>query len=780
MMLGKIFSRNFTWYSYFQSGLFSIKLFCSLPVWFILFFLAGCESTKHSIELNLPKQSHGLNFTDPVKVWDEALPLGNGHLGGLVWGEGHPLKISLDCNTLWDTRIVPEYHSKEYSYKLMRQWHDEGRTKDLIRIYEAPYSRPNAPTKIPAGRIELSFADNCTFSSTSLNLLDALAETRFSENATARVMVHAVQQVGMIVIKNPSSIVPKLKAPPFSGTVTEKRMDAATASQNLAYLGYPAPEQSSGDNFQAFTQKGSDGFHFAVYFGWKKIDGEWLGAWSIATSKESDDPLNLATERAEKALATGFDTMLESHREWWKNYWTKSTIAVPNPIIERQWFLEQYKFGSASRRGHPPITLQGVWTADNEQIPPWKGDYHHDLNTQLSYWPCYSANHLEEGLSFLDWLWDTRNNCIEWTRMFFDLPGMCVPMTADINNNQMGGWRQYTHSSTTTAWLAHHFYLHWKYSADRNFLKERAYPYLRDASVFIEALTAKKGADGFRTIPLSASPEINDNRPDAWFKIWTNFDLALVRWLLGATAELADEQSLAEDAQHWRQVLSEMPGFSFSKEGELLVARDYPLKESHRHFSHLMAIHPLGLIDLMDGADAQKTISATLAGLDNLGTSRWCGYSFSWLGNVAARARDGKKAEQALETFATAFTLRNSFHCNGDQSGKGYSKFTYRPFTLEGNFAEAAGIQEMLMQSHRGKILLFPAIPENWKNVSFTTLRAQGAFLVSAERTDGKTRQVEIISEMGGTCTLISPFSGKEIILKMQPGEKIVLTKDPV
>jgi hypothetical protein len=109
-------------------------------------------------------------------------------------------------------------------------------------------------------------------------------------------------------------------------------------------------------------------------------------------------------------------------------------------------------------------------------------------------------------------------------------------MTADLNGNQIGGWRQYTHSATTAAWLAHHFYLHWRYSRDRVFLRERAYPYLRDAAIFLEAYTARRDAQGKRTHRLSASPEIHDNRPEAWFPTVTNYDLALERWLFGAAA----------------------------------------------------------------------------------------------------------------------------------------------------------------------------------------------------------------------------------------------------
>jgi hypothetical protein len=188
-----------------------------------------------------------------------------------------------------------------------------------------------------------------------------------------------------------------------------------------------------------------------------------------------------------------------------------------------------------------------------------------------------------------------------------------------------------------------------------------------------------------------------------------------------------------------------------------------------------MAIHPLGLLDWTNGAEARRTILASLEELEKLGSDWWTGYSFSWLASLAARARDGETAANALETFATAFTLRSSFHCNGDQSGKGYSKYTYRPFTLEGNFAAAAGVHEMLLQSHAGRLLIFPAIPDSWSDVSFTNLRSQGAFLVSAKRKDGLVTYVEIFSEKGGLCRLLSPFTGKEVQLRLGPGETVAL-----
>ncbi len=714
-----------------------------------------------------PQSSHGLRFETPVAVWDEALPLGNGMLGALVWGDGKPVRLSLDRADLWDLRPVPEFHSKEYTFEQMKRWHEQGRTADLVRLYEDPYNRA-APTKIPAGRIELALAGEPRFRDTALAPGEAEASMRFGGGEELGAFVHAVEPVGMVRLRGRAPEA-RLVAPPFQGKVAHAGGAGGAGTSDLAQLGYPAPASRSGEGWTAYTQQCAEGLSFAVYAAWRMRDGSWEMAWSIAASSEGGDPFDLARRRAVEALDRGYGRMFETHRAWWRRYWAQSAVRVANPVVERQWYLEQYKFGAASRRGAPPISLQAVWTADNGGLPPWKGDFHHDLNTQLSYWPCYSGNHLEEGLSYLDWLWKTRDAARDWTRRFFAMPGLNVPMTTDLNGNQIGGWRQYTHSATTAAWLAHHFYLHWKHSADRGFLRERAYPYLREAGVFLEAFTARKDRAGKRMFPLSASPEINDNKPSAWFSAPTNYDVALTRWLMGAAAELAGELGLESEAARWRQVLSELPELSLGENGGLLVAPGYPLKESHRHFSHLMAIHPLGL------TEERRVVEASLRDLDRLGSDWWCGYSFSWLASLAARARDGARAERALEIFSTAFTLRNSFHCNGDQSGKGYSKFTYRPFTLEGNFAAAAGVQEMLLQSHRGRIEVFPAVPDAWKTAAFTTLRAQGAFLVSAERQGGRTTRIEVLAERGGRCRVAAPSGGSDIELNLKPGERRVI-----
>ncbi len=740
-----------------------------------------------------PFPEHGLNYDKPAMVWDEAMPLGNGLLGALVWGDGKPLRISLDRTDLWDLRPVPEFHTAEYSYKMMRQWVQERRLKDLHRLYDDPYGNPG-PTKIPAGRIELTFGENTTFQKASLDLAEALTTVSLNNGNRVRVFVHATEPVGMIQADISGPIDVRLLAPPFAGTVTDEAGPGKISAGDLASLRYKPPVESSGDDWKCYLQEGWGGFKFAAAIVWRRSENTWLGAWSISTSNESQDPSSTALANCRKALQAGFSESLSTHRRWWDAYWSRSSVRVPNPIIERQWYLEMYKFGSAARADTPPITLQGPWTADNMKIPPWKGDYHHDLNTELSYWPAYSGNQLDGASGYVNWLWQTRETARAWTKRFFDLPGLNVPMTADLNQEQIGGWHQYTHSATTAAWLAHHFYMQWRYSMDRDFLVSRAYPWLRETCIFLEAIT-EKGPDGKRTLPLSSSPEINDNKLEAWFPTITNYDLALIRWAFEKAAELAVEVGEPDEARRWKQVLGEMPELVIDLSSKkMLVAKDYPLPFSHRHFSHLMAIHPLGLIRWENGAEDQEIIKASLVDLDEKGTSQWCGYSFSWLASLAARSRDGDKAAKALEIFSTAFCLRNGFHCNGDQSGKGYSNFRYRPFTLEGNFAAAAGLQEMLLQSYSGTIRLFPAIPASWKDVSFKTLRAEGAFLVSARRKGGLVQSVEINSEKGGLFRLENPFDksgfdikgvsrdaigrdGNDLLIKTTAGQTITLIR---
>jgi hypothetical protein len=420
-------------------------------------------------------------------------------------------------------------------------------------------------------------------------------------------------------------------------------------------------------------------------------------------------------------------------------------VALPEAAIERTYYAGMSQFGAVARRGCPPASLQGVWTTDDGRLPPWKGDYHHDLNTQMTYWPAYAGDQLEAGLGFLDWLWRTREACERWTQSFYGVAGLNVPMTADIANRQLGGWRQYTHSVSTGAWLAHHFHQHWRYSQDRGFLADRAYPYLKAVCLFVEGVTDVRDAAGLRTVALSSSPEVGDNRPEAWFDQWTNYDLTLFRWVLGAAADMARELARPEEADHWQSVLAELPPCSLSDAGALLVAPGLAYPGHHRHFSHAVGVHPLGAFAGLDGPQDERRVAlATARELDAASGDYWMGYSHAWAAAIAARIGDGDTARRRLLDYGAVFAFPNGFHANGDWRRSGYGKAPFGAFTLEGAMGAADAIQTLLLQSAPGRVRLFPASPSEWSEVSFEGLRADGAILVSAAIEQGRLARVRL------------------------------------
>lgn len=693
-----------------------------------------------------------LVFTGLARSWDEAMPLGNATVGALVWQRDSSLRLSLDRTDLWDLRPVDSLSGDNFRFSWVKE---HIRTKDYLPVQKKldwPYDMNPAPSKIPGAAIEFPLEKIGAPTQVRLYLNNALCEANWADGTQMQTFVHATEPVGWFVFRNlRTPIEPSILTPVYNKTKPDGSLDPVSG-QDLHRLGYQQGETVREGNRITYHQKGYGDFWYDVVVCWKQ-EGETLyGTWSVTSSLSGEK----AAEKAEAALQRGLKQDYQAHLEYWDKYWAQSSVTLPDSILQKQYQNEMYKFASTTREHSYPISLQAVWTADNGKLPPWKGDYHHDLNTQLSYWPAYTGNHLTEGMGYLNTLWNQRDTYKRYTRQYFGTEGMNIPGVCTLTGEPMGGWIQYSMSQTVAAWLAQHFYLHWKYSADRTFLKERAYPFLKDVAIYLEQVS-EVTPEGVRKLEFSSSPEVFDNSLQAWFSDMTNYDLAMMHFLFKAAAELAHELNLTDESSHWAALEAQLPDYDVDEEGCLTFAKGYPYNESHRHFSHAMAIHPMGLIDWSDGEKSQHIIRATLKRLDEVGPDYWTGYSYSWLANMKTRAFDGKGAAQALRTFAECFCLKNTFHANGDQTKSGKSRFTYRPFTLEGNFAFASGIQEMLLQSHTGTIRIFPALPEEWKDVSFEGLRAMGAFLVYAQMEGGEITRVRIYSEKGGMLKIARP-----------------------
>lgn len=733
-----------------------------------------------------PADGHNLIFYELAAVWDEAMPLGNGMVGNLVWQKEGKLRFSLDRADLWDLRPMENIDFNKWKFQNVYEHWKADKYEEVQKVFDEPYDRLPAPSKIPAGALEFDIEKLGKVKLVSLDVETATCIVDWENGAKLTTFVHAENPVGWYKFENiPETINIELVSPAYNRENKEGRTDQSR--NDLNQLAYLQGEILKRENSITYNQNGWGEFSYQINTSWEEKENELVGCWSVSSANEGWEVIPQASDVVAKAMVIGFKKSKKTHLNWWLNYWRQSTIQIPDSLLERQYFLEMYKFGAAARSDAPPIALQSVWTADHGKLPPWKGDFHHDLNTQLSYWPAYAGNylHLEEG--FLNWLWKYRPAFKKYTKDYFGVEGMNVPGVTTLEGEPMGGWIQYSMGQSVASWLGHHFYLHWKYSMDRDFLEQRAYPWLKDVAIFLDKV-AVKGEDGKRKLLMSSSPEIYNNSAKAWFAETTNFDLSLIRWNYEKAAELASELGLNDEAEKWTQILSEWPELTVDAKTGFMFAPGFPYDQSHRHFSHLMGFHPLGIVDFSNGDADKKIILNTLENLEKYGSYWWTGYSFSWLGNMYARAFDGENAARVLRTFAECFCLKNSFHVNGDQCKAGHSKFTYRPFTLEGNFAFASGIQEMLIQSHSGVVKLFPAIPADWKDASFESLRTYGAFLISAKMEKGEVSKVEILSEKGGELVLKNPFAGAEftcdieikkdksnIILNLEKGEKAVI-----
>ncbi|WP_373496942.1 glycosyl hydrolase family 95 catalytic domain-containing protein [Aquiflexum sp.] len=723
-----------------------------------MLLMTGCNDREKQ---QLPPYYMERSFSDLAQTWDEGIPLGNATLGALIWQKEGKLRFSLDRADLWDLRKMENIDFEKYDFNWVKKQWENNQYGAVQRQYDVPYDTLAGPSKIPGAALEFDISGLGEIESIKLDLQKAYCVIQWKNGTKLRTFVHATEPIGWYSFENlKTELLPTIVPPPYVGAGSTEALDPVSG-QDLRRLGYSAGKLSQNENSVTYDQEGWDGFQFQVNTRWKNSGDHIVGNWSISSKRNIQDFSVTASEVTEMAFTKEMDDYEEGHLTWWNSFWNASAITLPDTLLQQQYYMDMYKLGAAARQGAPPISLQSVWTADNGKLPPWKGDFHHDLNTQLSYWPTYSGNHLNLEQGFIDWLNQHKPTFEKYTREYYGVNGLNVPGVTTLDGDPMGGWIQYSFGPTISAWLGHHFYLHWRYSMDREFLKNDAYPWIRNVAIFLKELSVK-GDDGKRKLPLSSSPEIHNNDAKAWFDQMTNYDLSLVRWTFTTASELALELGYQDEAEEWRATLEEWPYYSIDETG-LMIAPGEKLEESHRHFSQIMAIHPLSLIDPSNGEKDREIINNTIAHLDKIGTTKWTGYSFAWLANLKARAGDGKGAAKALKDFASSFVLPNSFHVNGDQSGTGKSDFTYRPFTLEGNFAFAAGMQEMLIQSNTGSVRLFPAIPEEWETVGFKKLRTEGAFLVSAERVEGKVEKVIIYSEVGGEIRLINPFPERNI-----------------
>ncbi len=707
-----------------------------------------------------------------IKNWDEALPLGNGQTGCLIYGENE-LRFAVDRIDLWDKRQCETSKGKDFNYKTLVKCLNGGKDgwEEKERIFEFNLNYPY-PTKLSAGRIELALGKKIEKFDCTLNLTEAKATVN-ANGVEVESFVSATQKVGVIKVAGDYGL--KLRIPSyFSGDENGKcsgnsgliSNEGVTEVIDNGCLQYPRSEVVCDGDFTYYTQRTLTDYAFALIVLTKKKEGCDELYYTVTTSDDAKDYLAYGKNILAESAQLGYGALFASHQKWWKKYWKKSEVNIPDEALQRAYDTSWYLFASTSRKGGYPMPLQGVWTADNDAIPPWNGDYHYDTNVQMSYWGYGRANRLEEGRVLVDYLWKNRKTFQSFAKNFYGVNGYMLPACATIEGKPMGAWTQFALSPTMTVWAAKAFCDYYSATGDNAFLRRRAFPFLEKVANAIRGLLIEKRGKYY--LPASTSPEIHEGEPENCTLGNTNFDQSLILYLFQTLKDYCGILNLP--SEKYDGILSKLDGL-YVIDGKLALSEYCVMPYSHRHHSHLMGIYPLRLLN----ADCEKdraVIEKSLLELEQLGTGWWVGFSFPWCATLYATLKNGNAAYEKLRVFVKGFLSPNGFHLNGDYQNKGFSQWHYRPFTLEASFAYCDAVQATLLEDYKGYIELFPALPEEWRKgkVEFKRLLTGGCE-VSASLYYGQIAHLKLSSKIARTVKMKNVFGKQE--LHFSNGQKI-------
>lgn len=420
----------------------------------------------------------------------------------------------------------------------------------------------------------------------------------------------------------------------------------------------------------------------------------------------------------------------------------------PDPALEVLLMqYGRYLLISSSRQGGLPANLQGLW--NNSNNPPWRSDYHSNINIQMNYWPAEPANLGECHIPYLDYIASMREVKKELTQK--EYPGV-RGWTVRTENNIFGG-QSFLWNTPGSAWYAQALWEHYAFHQDKAYLQNFAYPILKEICMFWDD-HLKRREDGTLVAPNGWSPEHGPTEDGV------SYDQQIVYDLFTNYIEAADSLQLDTDYRnHIEKLRSQLLKPKIGRWGQLQeweTDRDDP-ENKHRHVSHLFALHP-GRQITIDGtpelAEAAR-VSLTARGDESTG------WSMAWKMNFWARLQDGNHAHKIARNFITL--AGNSDAIDYNEGGGIYENMlcAHPPFQIDGNLGYVAGVTEMLLQSHEGFVNLLPALPDAWKKAGkITGLRARGNITVDMEWKDGKVTNYHLHA------------SGKKRVLVKINGEK--------